>query len=183
MSHPLYGPEILGLLQDDDVEGLRAFCDTLHPATVAEALDDEFTAEQIWAVLSPSDIRQQASIFEYLPLSRQVEMVEGPVRPRAGQLIGKMSHDDRVDLLQKIPARARESLLRLVDEADRRDIATLENYEPGTVGALMTTDYAWLPPALTPPRRSTSCASRPRTARRSITFMCSTNSAASPRGA
>ena len=149
MSHPLYGPEILGLLQDDDVEGLRAFCDTLHPATVAEALDDEFSAEQIWAVLEPSDIRQQASIFEYLPLSRQVEMVEGPVRPRAGQLIGKMSHDDRVDLLQKIPARARESLLRLVDEADRRDIATLENYEPGTVGALMTTDYAWLPPALT----------------------------------
>src|SRR5262249_14358187 len=33
----------------------------------------------------------------------------------------------------------------LVDEADRRDIATLVKYEVNTAGALMTTDYAWLP--------------------------------------
>jgi magnesium transporter len=40
-------------------------------------------------------------------------------------------------------------LLRLVDEADRRDIATLVRQEENTAGALMTTDYAWLPPSLT----------------------------------
>ena len=39
--------------------------------------------------------------------------------------------------------------MRLVDEADRRDIATLVTYGENTVGALMTTDYAWLPPTLT----------------------------------
>lgn len=149
MPHPLYSPEITQLLIDRDAEGLRALCDTLHPATVAEALDDEFTPDEVWEVLSPSDVRTQAAIFEYLPLSRQVEMVEGPARPQVGQLIGKMSHDDRVDLLDRVPARTREGLLRYVDEADRRDIATLGTYAADTVGALMTTDYAWLPPTLT----------------------------------
>ena len=149
MSHPLYGPEIQEMLLEHNTEGLRAICDTLHPATVAEALDDEFTPEQIWEVLSPSDIRTQAAIFEYLPNARQVAMVEGTARPQVGQLIGKMSHDDRVDLLRRLSGRVKESLLRLVDEADRRDMATLFTYDEDTVGALMTTDYAWLPPTLT----------------------------------
>lgn len=148
MAHPLFGPEIREMLADRDEVGLRSLCDSLHPATVAEALDDEFTPEQVWGVISPSDIRTQASIFEYLPIARQVDMVE-QARPQVGQLIGKMSHDDRVDLLRKLPGRVKESLLRLVDEADRRDIATLFTYGENTVGALMTTDYAWLPPTLT----------------------------------
>src|SRR5262245_17768010 len=148
MSHPLFSPEIRVMLAEKDADGLRTFCDTLHPATVAEALDDEFTAEQVWDVLEPVDIRTQAAIFEYLPIPRQVEMAEGPGRAQVGRLIEKMSHDDRVDLLRRLPPRVKESLLRLVDEADRRDIATLFTYEENTVGALMTTDYAWLTPNL-----------------------------------
>ena len=149
MSHPLFGPEIRGMLADNDSAGLRMFCESLHPATVAEALDDEFLGEQIWQVLSHSDIRTQAAIFEYLPNSRQVELAEGPARAQIAKLIEKMSHDDRVDLLRRLPTRVKEGLLRFVDEADRRDIATLFSYGENTVGSLMTTDYAWLPPTLT----------------------------------
>src|SRR5439155_8690701 len=65
------------------------------------------------------------------------------------QLIEKMSHDDRVDLLRRLIPRAAEELLRLVDEADRRDIAALVKYPENTAGALMTTDYAWLPANIT----------------------------------
>ncbi len=148
MPHVLFGPELREMVAEKDAAGLRAFCESLHPATVAEALD-EFTPEQVWEAISSSDIRTQAAIFEYLPIAKQVEMVEGTARPQVGHLIEKMSHDDRVDLLRRLPARVRESLLRLVDEADRRDIATLVNYGENTVGALMTTDYAWLPPTLT----------------------------------
>lgn len=149
MPHPLFGPEIREMLADSDGVGLKSLCEDLHPATVAEALDDDFSPEQIWDVLSPSDLRTQAAIFEYLPQPVQVSMIEGTARPQVGKLIGKMSHDDRVDLIRRLPTRVKESLLRLVDEADRKDIATLFNYEGDTVGALMTTDYAWLPPTLT----------------------------------
>jgi magnesium transporter len=64
------------------------------------------------------------------------------------RLIEQMSHDDRVRLLRRLPPRVSEAILRLVDEADRRDIAALANYPEGTVGALMTTNYAWLPATL-----------------------------------
>ncbi|HXD86373.1 MAG TPA: magnesium transporter [Urbifossiella sp.] len=148
MAHPLFTPEILGMLGEQNAAGLREFCESLHPATVAEALDDSFTPEQVWEIISHAAIRTQAAIFEYLPPSRQVEMVE-KARPQMGQLIGKMSHDDRVDLLQRLPGNVAESLMRFVDEADRKDIATLVQYGANTVGAKMTTDYAWLPGTLT----------------------------------
>src|SRR3954467_3382511 len=109
MSHPLFAPEIRRMIADQDADGLKAFCESLHPATVAEALDDEFTPEQIWEVISHSNIRTQAAIFEYLPHARQIEMVEA-ARPQVGQLLGKMSHDDRADLLRRLPPRVVESL-------------------------------------------------------------------------
>jgi magnesium transporter len=147
MPHALFSPELREMIAEKDADGLRAFCEHLHPATVAEALD-EFTAAEVWEAISPADIRTQAAIFEYLPIAKQIEMVEGAARPQVGRLIEQMSHDDRVDLLRRLPARVRDSLLRLVDEADRRDIATLVSHRENTVGALMTTDYAWLPPDL-----------------------------------
>ena len=46
-----------------------------------------------------------------------------------------MSHDDRVDLLRRLPPAVAEGLLRLVDEADRRDIATLVELRARTPSA------------------------------------------------
>src|SRR5262249_55682363 len=94
-------------------------------------------------------IRNQAAIFEYFPIEWQVKMVEGTGREQMAHLIEKMSHDDRVDLLRRLMPRVTESLLRLVDEADRKDIALLVSHGPNTAGALMTPDYAWLPADLT----------------------------------
>lgn len=148
MVHPLFSPEIRLMLEEKNAVGLREFCEELHPATVAEALDDEFTPEQIWEVISNANIRTQASVFEYLTPAQQVLMAE-KARPQMGALLSKMSHDDRVDLIRRLPGRVTEAVMRLVDEADRKDIATLFQYGENTVGALMTTDYAWLPGTLT----------------------------------
>jgi magnesium transporter len=65
------------------------------------------------------------------------------------RLIELMSHDDRVTLLRRLPTRVSSELLRLVDEADRRDIANLFRYQENTVGAIMTSAYAWLPADIT----------------------------------
>ena len=150
MAHPLFGPEVRMMLQDDNVVGLKAFVETLHPRTVAETLaEDSFTVEQVWHVLRQADARPAALAFEYFPIERQVRMAEGSGRPAMAKLIELMSHDDRVALLRRLSPQAAEALLRLVDEADRRDIATLFRYAASTVGAIMTTDYAWLPAGLT----------------------------------
>jgi hypothetical protein len=41
------------MLEEDNQAGLKAFCESLHPTTVAETLsEDAFTAEEVWKVLS-----------------------------------------------------------------------------------------------------------------------------------
>lgn len=133
------------MLQEDDDAGMRTFCETLHPATVAEALTDEFEVEEVWRFLEHTGIRDQAAIFEYFPIEMQIRMVEGTGRQHMARLIEQMSHDDRGDLMRRLRKRVADGLLGLVDEADRRDIATLVSYPENSAGALMTTDYAWLP--------------------------------------
>src|SRR3954454_11853331 len=128
MAHTLFSPEIRLMLEEKDEEGLRVFLESLHPATVAETLTEGFDVETIWAILRKTNIRNQAAIFEYFPIDWQVRMVEGVGREHMAHLIEQMSHDDRVDLLRRLAAPVAESLLRLVDEADRRDIATLGSY-------------------------------------------------------
>ncbi len=149
MGHPLFGPEVRGMLEENDEAAMRVFLETLHPATVAEALTGDLEPPQVWRVLKHTSIRNQAAIFEYFPIDWQVQMVEGVGREHMAHLIEQMSHDDRVDLLRRLMPRVAESLLRLVDEADRRDIANLVRQGENTAGGLMTTDYAWLPPHLT----------------------------------
>jgi magnesium transporter len=149
MVHHLFGPEARLMLQENDAAGMQTFCETLHPATVAETLAEEFSVEENWRFLSHTSIRHQAAIFEYFPIDWQVKMVAGTGRQHMARLIEQMSHDDRVDLLRRLRPRVAEELLRLVDEADRRDIATLVKYGENTAGALMTTDYAWLPANIT----------------------------------
>jgi magnesium transporter len=145
MAHPLFSPEIKWMLETDDREGMDTFCSTLHPATVAETLFEDFEIEEVWRVLTSTSIENQAEIFAYFPLEWQVEMAEETGRQHMARLIEQMSHDDRADLLRKLEPRVVDALLRLVDEADRRDIATLVKYPDNAAGSIMTTDYAWLP--------------------------------------
>lgn len=150
MSDPLFTPEARLLLEKDDRHSMEAFCETLHPATVAEALTDTFTVEQIWSFLRSTSSEHQASIFAYFPPEMQMQLVEeGLGRDQIAQMIEEMSSDDRAELMRHLPDPVRESLLRLVDEADRKDIAKLIEYPENSAGALMTTDYAWLPANIT----------------------------------
>jgi magnesium transporter len=142
MADPLFTPEIRLMLEERDAGGLRAFCEDLHPATMAEILDG-FSAGQIWDILDHADVLNQAAIFEYLPQSMQLELLAFD-RPQAAALVGKMSHDDRAMLLRRVPDDVRERLLKGLDDAERKDIVALEEYGENTVGAIMTTDFAWL---------------------------------------
>ena len=148
MVHQLFSPEVRLMIAEDDKEGMREFCESLHPATVAEALEGDLDVEQVWRFLANTSIAHQAAIFEYFSLDWQVKMVEGTGRERMAHLIEKMSHDDRVELLRRLNPVVADSLLRLVDDADRKDIATLFKQSEHSAGGIMTTDYAWLPPTI-----------------------------------
>ena len=101
-------------------------------------------------------------------------MVEGTGREHMAKLIQEMSHDDRGDRCGDSIRKSPESLLRLVDEADRGYRHAGARQEANTAGRLMTTDYAWLPPNLTASEAPIGYVCRRRTARRSTTSSSST---------
>lgn len=149
MPDPLFTVEAKQILASDDKGEMGKFTESLHPATVADALTDAFPVADTWRFLQSAPIESQAAIFAYFPIETQLELLEGGSSQQMAHLIEEMSSDDRADLLRQLPEPVRDNLLRLVDEADRKDIAKLIRYPENAAGALMTTDYAWLPSDIT----------------------------------
>lgn len=148
MIHPILLPELRMMLAEGDEEGLREFATALHPATVAECAED-LDIEETWRLLSHAPLTEQAEIFSYFPLHKQIEMVDGAGRERMSKLIEEMAPDNRVDLLERLDEKVVENLLPLVAQAERHDIRTLLSYPEDSAGAVMTTEYASLPAEIT----------------------------------
>jgi magnesium transporter len=147
MFSPLLIPELRAMLAEGDDRGLAAVMD-LHPATIADFAEG-LTAEETWKLLAHAATDRQAAVFTFFPHDKQVELVRGVGRERISRLIEAMPHDERVDLLKRLGAEVVEDLLPLVAKADREDIRRLLAYPEHSAGALMTTDYASLPPDIT----------------------------------
>lgn len=144
MVHSLLLPDLKEMLHEKDALGLREFATGLHPATVAEAAEG-LEDEQIWQLLSYAPLPTQSEVFGYFPLARQIEIVEGAGRERMSRLVETMASDDRVALLNRLDPAVVDSLLPLVAHADRQDIRQMLSYAEGSVGSVMTSDYASLP--------------------------------------
>ena len=148
MIPSLIGPDLRLMLEEDDADGLRAFCEELHPAATAEVLA-ELDDEIVWRVLSNCRLPRQVEIFEFLSVHRQAELVDAIGKERLSKLVEEMSPDDRADLLLRLDPERVESLLPLMAQAERADVRRLLSVPPDSAGAMMTTEYASLPEHLT----------------------------------
>lgn len=141
-------PDLRMSLDSGDRDGVREFCEALHPAVAAEVLD-ELSAEEIWSVISVCHPQRQAEILGFLEDHRQIELIDVAPRAELSKLIEEMAADDRVDFLEMLEEEQVESLLPLIAQAERADIRKLLSYPDGSAGSIMTTEYAWLPEELT----------------------------------
>jgi magnesium transporter len=85
----------------------------------------------------------------YLDDERQAQMVQSMPASEAAELLHLMSHDERADLVNRLDEEVVDPVLPFLAQAEREDIRRLASYEPGTAGAVMTTDYVTLPPLIT----------------------------------
>ena len=141
-------PDLRMTLDANDDDGLREFCKALHPAVVAEVIDELEPAE-LWRVLVSCEAELQAEIFGFFEPRLQIAIVEVADRKRLSRLIEEMAPDDRVDVLELLDEEQVESLLPLMAQAERTDIRKLLSYPDGSAGSIMTTEYASLPEEIT----------------------------------
>ncbi len=148
MKNPLLAPDLREIISKRDVKSLRDFCEHSHPALVAEFLS-ALEPKEIWEVLTLLKPSLRAEIFSHLDLDLQIKLTENLTRQELAQLVTDMSADDRVDFLKKLPEEQREALMPAIAQAEREDIRKLSSYPEGTAGAVMTSEYATLPPHIT----------------------------------
>jgi magnesium transporter len=148
MKNPLLVPELRDFLVRKDIQGLRDFCISAHPGTVAEFLG-ALSLGEIWFVLTILEPRLRAEIFGNLDQEIQVGLADSLKRQELAEVVTHMSGDERVDLLKRLPEDKQEALLPVLAHAEREDIRRLSSYPEGTAGAVMTSDYATLLPEQT----------------------------------
>lgn len=144
MRHPLLAPDLRELIVDGDANALRDFFEGHHPADAAELLDDLAPGEALFVLKLLPD-RQRAEMFSYLDPPLQDGVSEGMDIADLASLITHMSHDERADLMSRLPAERSDQILPRLARAEREDIRRLASYEEGTTGSVMTSDYATLP--------------------------------------
>jgi len=139
---------------------IRAAKGDEHPAVAAERVSAVFdappgdadpaasaqTARRVLAAVSPE---RRAEIFVHLSVTAQVATAQAMTRSEITALVSAMPHDDRVDLLKRIPGDCRLAIMPALAQAEREDIRRLSSYPEGTAGAVMTSEYAVLSPETT----------------------------------
>jgi magnesium transporter len=140
--------EVALYLRQDDRASVRAFFDGQELADIA-SLFEHMEDEDALAGMRLLSVEDQAKVLGYLRPRSQVEMAQRMSREELAKLMAAMSHDERVDLYKALDPVAREQLLPGLAKAERDDLRRLASYPEGTVGSIMTSDYATLLPTMT----------------------------------
>jgi len=143
LRHPLLAPDLEDFLACGEAEAVREFLEEHEPPVIAEMLAD-LPSERAQDALGMLDPRTAAQVFSYFDAEDQERALLGMPPERAAGLLQHMPHDDRADLVARFDDEVIEPILRRLARAEREDIRRLASYEPGTAGAVMTTDYAAL---------------------------------------
>jgi magnesium transporter len=147
--HHLLLPDLRLMLQENDGQGLKEFCEALYPVDAAEVLQGLDNPTDAEKVLSHGSIERQAEIFSFIEPAQQIELVEAMNREHLSKIIEAMAPDDRVSLLEHLDEERVEAILPLVAQAERDEIRKMLSYPESSAGSIMTTEYASLPENIT----------------------------------
>jgi len=144
----LLKPEYDELVQKKDWAGLRDAFSELHPADVAEVIEDMPVEDS--AVLFRLLPRDQASdSFEYLPLDRQTDLVSKLGNEQLVTLLNEMAPDDRTRLFEELPAEVTKRVLSTLKPEELKVARQLLGYPEKTAGRYMTPEYLAIRPTMT----------------------------------
>jgi len=143
--------EVHGLAGEPEAQGtasLLAVLDTMRPADLANVLQDLPDARRMEVAAALDDDRL-ADVLEELPEHDQVEIIAALDRERAADILEEMDPDDAADLLAELSKPEQDELLDLMEPDEAEPVRQLMDYQPGTAGAVMTSEPIILTPDAT----------------------------------
>ena len=114
-----------------------------------EMLEDPGILESTVVIyrLLPKDI--SVEVFSYLPSDDQLKIVDGITDAELSYIVQELDFDDKIDILEELPANLVDKILEKTPKDERRLINTFLNYPDTCAGSLMTPDYISLQKEMT----------------------------------
>jgi magnesium transporter len=112
----------------------------LHPADIAELLEEMGYKERVHFMRN-LDSHLAGDALTEVDLETQVDIIEQIDEHHASDILEDMPPDEVADILGELSAEKSEGLLKLMEADDAEDVRELMQYEEGTAGALMTTEF------------------------------------------
>ena len=131
-------------MEKQDSVAIESLVAEFQPADLAEFLHDEEIDVSL-KLLAHLEIEERAEVFGYLPLNTQFDVSEEMTAEGLAQLLNCMESDERADLFNLMEEDRQTAVLKLMAKEEREDLRRMASYEEGTVGAIMTSDYASVP--------------------------------------
>jgi magnesium transporter len=127
---------------------LKAAVSKLAPEDLAPTFEAYSPTDRLW-LFRALPRSKAADTFSFLDDEHQALLLAGLTDQETRDVLANMSPDDRTFLLEEMPTPAMQKLLSLLSPEDRKETLTLLGYPPGSVGRLMSPDFATVHPEMT----------------------------------
>lgn len=133
-------PTIKNWLETGKWEKIQNYLEEMQPVDIAQLFPYLSHAQQL-QILTLLSAETSANTITYLDMRLQAEVFSVLPEAKSREILAEMSPDDITDLLGDLPAKRRESILRLVHKQDMSNVKHLLSYPQNTAGGLMTTEF------------------------------------------
>ncbi len=123
----------------------------LNQASIIEILElfEECSPDEVVVLFRLLNKENSLEVFESLDLHYQEKLLLSFTEDKAIEAFSDLAPDDRVRLLDELPARVTKKLLFSLNPEERKKTAELMGYAPQTAGRLMTPEYVRLKESIT----------------------------------
>jgi magnesium transporter len=141
--------EFSNILEPDPQRRLRLNINTtllekMHPADLADIVE-ELGPEERGALFGAMDAEAAAGALTELEPEMQASILENLETEKAADILEEMAPDEAAAALSEVEAGTSEEILDEMEAEPMTEVRDLLDYEEGTAGRLMTTEYTSVP--------------------------------------
>lgn len=135
--------EIRALIEAADYNALRAMFSTVHPADIADLMD-ELEAEEAIIIFGLLPNETASEVLDETGSIVRMELVERVDDERLADLLDELPMDDAAEFLDDLPDLISDRLLDLMEPQEAEEVRELLSYEEESAGRLMSRDVVAL---------------------------------------
>ncbi len=130
-------------LENQEMESLKELVNETDVMEITDLIE-ELPSDEEAVVFRLLDKEKALDVFEQLDIELQQKLISSFKEDRAIEFVSAMEPDDRVRLLDELPARVTKKLLASLSYEERQKTNELMGYSPKTAGRIMTPEYVRL---------------------------------------